>query len=147
MGKITIRRVEDTAFVRTADVATEENKARYGAATMSSNRPILPIDGESLQLFEVKLDPDTEIQPRAHSAAEIIVVTAGEVVFGAQRCPVGTAVFVDANTLYGFRAGPEGCRFYNFRGVPQRSTSPRTSSCRSAARHRPPADADHLAAG
>ena len=119
MGKITIRRVEDTAFVRTADVATEENKARYGAGELtSSNRPILPIDGESLQLFEVKLDPDTEIQPHAHSAAEIIVVTAGEVVFGAQRCPVGTAVFVDANTLYGFRAGPEGCRFYNFRGVP-----------------------------
>jgi quercetin dioxygenase-like cupin family protein len=120
MGKITIRYAEDTAFVRTADAATETIKARYGEGELSSSsRPILPVSDESLQLFEVQLDPDTEIQPHAHSSPEIVVVTAGEIVFGTRRCPAGTAIFVDGNTLYGFRAGPDGCRFYNFRPVPK----------------------------
>ena len=120
MGKITIRRAEDTAFVRTADVATEENKARYGAGELtSSNRQIMPLSDESLQLFEVELEPNTKIQPHAHSAAEIILVSAGEIMVGAKSCPPGTAIYVDGDTLYGFKAGPEGCRFYNFRGVPK----------------------------
>ena len=120
MGKITIRRPEDTAFVSTGAAATEEMKARYGQGELSSsNRPIFPSSDESLQLFEVSLDPDTEIQPHAHSSAEIIVVTGGEIIFGTQRCQAGGAIFVDGNTLYGFRAGPDGCRFYNFRPVPK----------------------------
>ena len=45
-------------------------------------------------------------------------VTRGELRLGAQVAGPGTAVYVDAMTLYGFTAGPEGCTFLNFRGVP-----------------------------
>lgn len=122
MGKITIRRAEETSFVRTADVATEENRARYSAGELtSSSRAIMPVDDESLQLFEVELEPNTKIKPHAHSAAEIILISAGEILVGSRSCPAGTAIYVDSNTLYGFKAGPEGCRFYNFRGVPKAS--------------------------
>lgn len=120
MGKITIRRPEDTEFVRTADSATAEAKARYGEGELSSsNRRILPTSDESLQLFEVRLEPDTDIQAHAHSAAEIILISAGSMILGKQECFPGTAIFIDDNTLYGFRSGPGGCQFYNFRPVPQ----------------------------
>lgn len=118
MGKITIRRPEDTEFERVSDWASDEMKSRYGAGELSSRRrAVLPVDGESLQLFEVALEPDAEIEPHAHSSSEIIVVTDGEIRFGAQRCGAGTVVFVDADTLYGFRSGPAGARFLNFRPV------------------------------
>lgn len=116
MGTITIRTAEDTSFVRTADTATEEMRMRYGEGELaSSNRRILPVGDEGLQLFEVELPPGTRIQPHAHSSSEIIVVTGGEIIVGIQRCPLGTTVYVDADTLYSFRAGPDGCRFLNFR--------------------------------
>ena len=119
MGKITIRREQDTAFVRTADVATEENKARYGEGELtSSNRPILPLDGESLQLFEVKLDPDTEIQPHATARPRSSSSPRERSCSGPSAARSGPPSTSTPTPSYGFRAGPEGCRFYNFRGVP-----------------------------
>jgi hypothetical protein len=34
---------------------------------------------------------------------------------GSRSYPTGSAVFIPGNTLYSFRAGPEGLRFLNFR--------------------------------
>lgn len=67
------------------------------------------------QLFEVKLPPHRKVDPHAHDADEIIVVTEGEIHLGKQVYGAGSSVFVPKMTLYSFQAGPQGLTFLNFR--------------------------------
>jgi quercetin dioxygenase-like cupin family protein len=79
-------------------------------------RIIHPGIGGGLQLFEARIDPDLEVSLHAHAKDEIIYILEGELLIGRKRLGPGASVFVGGNTLYGFRAGPEGVRFLNFRG-------------------------------
>ena len=45
----------------------------------------------------------------------IIAVVQGALHLGRRVCGPGSSFFIPGNTLYGFRAGPEGCRYLNFR--------------------------------
>lgn len=69
-----------------------------------------------MQLFEVEVDPGVTLAPHSHAADEIIAVISGELQVGRRRCGPGSSMLVPADTLYSVRAGPEGCRFLNFRG-------------------------------
>jgi quercetin dioxygenase-like cupin family protein len=71
-------------------------------------------EGE-LQAFEVRLGPNQSIDAHAHRLDEVIYVVAGSMHFGAQVLEPGSTAYIPANTLYGFRAGPDGLRFVNFR--------------------------------
>lgn len=70
---------------------------------------------DTLQLFETRCEPDTQIQNHAHHEPEIIYITEGEIHFGKRVYPAGSAVSIPGGTLYGFRAGPDGMSFLNFR--------------------------------
>lgn len=74
-----------------------------------------PVAGEPMQLYEIRLAPGTDIRPHAHHEDEIVYITAGEIHVGRRVLPVGSAIYVERDTLYGLRAGPEGCTFLNFR--------------------------------
>lgn len=76
---------------------------------------------ESLQLLEGKYLPDTFVDVHAHLHDEIIYVVEGEMVVGNKALKPGSSVFVAANTLYSFKAGPNGLRFLNFRPLDDRS--------------------------
>src|SRR5215471_17388474 len=118
MGKVVVRHSAELPQSRASDRMTEEQLARYGdGEARSLRRNFFPSEDESLQLFEITLDPDADVQPHAHTASEIIYVTQGEIQLGSQVAGPGTAIFIDAETLYGFRAGPEGATFLNFRPV------------------------------
>jgi quercetin dioxygenase-like cupin family protein len=120
MGRIVIKRREELTALRPSDRGDPARLARLSEGELTSTRrEYFPDDGEPLELFEITFGPGSEIQPHAHTSPEIIYVTAGELVFGAQRCGSGSAVFVDADTLYGFRAGDDGVTFINFRGQPR----------------------------
>jgi hypothetical protein len=67
------------------------------------------------QLVELTLKPDLQVLPHAHNADEIIVVKEGSMKLGALDCPAGTSILIPKDTLYGFRVGPEGVTFLNFR--------------------------------
>jgi quercetin dioxygenase-like cupin family protein len=67
------------------------------------------------ELFEQRLEADTLVQPHAHLHDEIIYVVAGSLVIGNRVLKPGSSVMVAGNTLYSFRAGPEGVHFANFR--------------------------------
>ena len=67
------------------------------------------------ELFEVKFGPDTAVQPHAHLCDEIIYVIAGQLILGSRVLDPGSSVFIAGQTLYSFRAGPEGVHFVNFR--------------------------------
>jgi quercetin dioxygenase-like cupin family protein len=67
------------------------------------------------ELFEVRFQPDTVVNSHAHLRDEIIFVVEGALILGSRVLAPGSSVYIAANTLYSFRAGPEGVRFVNFR--------------------------------
>jgi len=119
MGTISIVQRNNLAPTVARDVVPPEEQHRYTVDELTATRRrYFPAEGEPLELFEMTVAPDSETRPHAHPVPEIIFVTEGELLFGARVCAAGTAVFVSANTLYGFRAGPAGASFLNFRGTP-----------------------------
>jgi quercetin dioxygenase-like cupin family protein len=67
------------------------------------------------ELFEVRFQPDTVVNAHAHLRDEIIFVVEGALILGSRVLQPGSSVYIAANTLYTFRAGPEGVHFVNFR--------------------------------
>jgi quercetin dioxygenase-like cupin family protein len=59
--------------------------------------------------------PGANIAVHSHSEDEIIYVAAGSMIVGKHELKAGSSMFVAANTLYGFSAGPEGLRMAVFR--------------------------------
>ena len=107
----------DTHFLKPADVYPDSLKERLTSAEVADTSIRLH-HGEpgTLQLFEIRLEPGLEISTHAHADDEIIAVVEGELQFGRRVCGPGTSLFIPGNTLYGFRAGAQGCRYLNFRG-------------------------------
>jgi hypothetical protein len=105
-----------TDLMKARDIYPDSLKERLTAAEVSDTAVRLHhgLPGR-LQLFEIQIEPGLEITPHAHADDEIVVVVAGELRFGRRVCGPGSSVFIPGNTLYGFRAGPEGCRYLNFR--------------------------------
>ncbi|WP_079640231.1 hypothetical protein [Sphingopyxis flava] len=60
-------------------------------------------------------DPNFQVALHSHNEDEIIVVTNGEIVLGQRHYGPGTVIFVAKDVLYGFRTGPSGMGFINFR--------------------------------
>ena len=70
----------------------------------------------------------------------MIYILEGEIIFGNRSFGPGSTISIPGNTLYGFRAGPEGLRFLNFR--PRADTTFITKEQFSAARASQPADSE-----
>ena len=106
----------DTEFMKPADVYPDALKQRLTQAEVADTSVRLQhgIPGK-LQLFEIRLEPDLEISVHAHADDEIVAVVEGELHFGRRVCGPGSSFFIPGRTLYGFRAGPQGCRYLNFR--------------------------------
>ena len=85
-----------------------------------SRRPHLGENGE-LYLHESKTPPNHEVAAHVHKVDEIIYVIEGELHLGARVLGPGSSVYIPADTLYGFKAGPNGLRFLNFRGSGNRA--------------------------
>jgi len=67
-------------------------------------------------LHETELrEAGAPIEIHSHSEDEVIFVTAGSIKLGHSLRGPGTALFVAANTNYGFSSGADGLTFINFR--------------------------------
>ena len=64
-----------------------------------------------------------EVGLHSHSEDEVIFVRAGAIRLGNRLYGPGAALFVAADTKYGFSSGPEGLSFVNFRGSSPTYTS------------------------
>jgi len=104
MGTIRFKRRPEVEFTRPSTATPDIEQGYF--FTGSDDEP---------QLFEVFLPPNYVVEPHAHSRDEIVSVIEGELDFGSRKLTAGGAVSVPANTLYGFRVGPDGARFLNFR--------------------------------
>lgn len=98
------------------EISPPEMLAKLSDAELDSDvRNFFPGSETEPQLFERRLDPNVVVDPHAHEVDQIMIVLEGELRFGNQVCSAGSAVHIKGNSLYGFRAGPEGVRFFNFR--------------------------------
>jgi len=59
----------------------------------------------------------TSVPRHFHTSDEIIFVVGGEMTLGRRKLTAGTAVAIDANTVYQFGTGEKGLSFINFRAV------------------------------
>jgi redox-sensitive bicupin YhaK (pirin superfamily) len=107
---------DEAEYLKPADVYPDSLKQRLTAAEVADTSVRLHhgVPGK-LQLFEILLEPGLEISTHAHADDEIIAVVEGELHLGRRVCGAGSSIFIPGNTLYGFRAGPTGCRYLNFR--------------------------------
>jgi mannose-6-phosphate isomerase-like protein (cupin superfamily) len=67
------------------------------------------------ELFEVQFGPDTVVHSHAHLCDEIIYVISGQLILGSRVLDPGSSVYIAGQTLYSFKAGPQGVHFVNFR--------------------------------
>lgn len=67
------------------------------------------------QLFESQLLPNAVAAVHTHEEDEIVYILGGEMLLGKRSLKRGASLFIPASTPYGFRAGPEGLQFLNFR--------------------------------
>jgi quercetin dioxygenase-like cupin family protein len=117
MPAIEFRTPEDTPAVALRDRLPEGPVGERIRPEQLDNttRMYFPGGPDSLQMFEVWVEPNCGPSAHAHQEAEIIYVLEGELHVGRRVLTAGCAVHIPALTLYSFQAGPEGLRFLNFR--------------------------------
>jgi mannose-6-phosphate isomerase-like protein (cupin superfamily) len=67
------------------------------------------------QLVELRFHPGEEIELHCHDEAEIMYVLTGSMEIGSRTVGPGACIYIDGGVFYGFKAGPEGVHFLNFR--------------------------------
>ena len=89
----------------------EEDDPQHNGAVRNTH----PGGDTELSLKEVRIAPDTDVVPHAHRSDEIVYVLDGELHLGPRVLKPGSSVLIPGMTLYGFRSGPQGLCFLNFR--------------------------------
>ena len=115
----------DAPLRRIGEVVNDDLRARLAEGELESQSRMhhLGVDGR-LQMFEVVAPPDARFNPHSHDEDEIILVVEGELHAGSQVVRAGESMYVTGGTVYSFRAGSHGLRFFNFR--PRMDTTFRT---------------------
>jgi quercetin dioxygenase-like cupin family protein len=116
MGIVRIVEADSIPWQPVADAVAPDVAARMSRAEREADVRIIHTAPDGLQLFEAHIAANEEISLHAHAEDEIIYILEGELLIGRKQLGPGASVFVAGNTLYGFRTGPNGARFLNFRG-------------------------------
>lgn len=137
MARIEFSPVDGEQFRRIGDFVTPEMAAKLSPGELDgavrSHHP--GADGR-LQLFEVQAPAGAEFNAHSHDEDEIILVVDGELHAGSHVVQAGGTMYVAGGTVYSFRAGPDGLRFFNFR--PRRDATYRTVAETRALTETPP---------
>jgi hypothetical protein len=117
MATIEFTNADSSPWVRTRDVLPPERHAEFGDGELASESRNHHDGGPGeMQLFEVRAPANAKFRAHAHNEDEIILVVEGELHAGSHVVAAGGTMRVPARTLYAFSTGPEGVRFFNFRG-------------------------------
>lgn len=106
----------DGPLRRIGDVVNDELRAKLDAGELDSQSRMHHLGSDDrLQMFEVVAPPGARFNPHSHDEDEIILVVEGELRAGSHVVRAGESMYVAGGTVYAFRAGPDGLRFFNFR--------------------------------
>ena len=116
MASIEFSGPEAEPFRRVGDFVTDEMAVKLASGELDSEvRSHHPGADDRLQMFEVRAPADAAFNAHSHDEDEIILVVEGELHAGSHVVGPGGSMYVEGGTVYAFRAGPEGLRFFNFR--------------------------------
>jgi hypothetical protein len=129
MAKIEFSSPDGEPFRRTGDFVPDDFAAKLSAGELDSEvRFHHPGSADRLQMFEIRAPADAVFNAHSHDEDEIILVVEGELHAGSQVLGPGCSMYVTGGTVYAFRAGPEGLRFFNFRPRLDATYIPRAES-------------------
>lgn len=115
MGKIEFSSA-DVPMHRIGDVVPDDLRAKLAEGELDAQSRMHHLGADDrLQLFEVRAPAGARFNPHSHDEDEIILVVEGELHAGSHVVRPGESMYVTGGTVYSFRAGPEGLRFFNFR--------------------------------
>ena len=116
MARIEFSSPDTEPFRRVGDFVSDEMAPKLAAGELDSEvRSHHPGAADRLQMFEVRAPAGAAFNAHSHDEDEIILVAEGELHAGSHVIGVGGSMYVPGGTVYAFRAGPEGLRFFNFR--------------------------------
>jgi quercetin dioxygenase-like cupin family protein len=116
MAAIEFTTHDGDTYTRVGDLANDETAAKLSPGELDSvYRSHHPGAEDRLQLFEVRAPANATFNAHSHDEDEIILVVDGELRAGSHVIGPGGSMYVSGGTVYSFRAGPEGLRFFNFR--------------------------------
>ena len=116
MARIEFSSPDAQPFRRVGDFVTDEMAVKLAPGELDSEvRSHHPGADGRLQMFEVRAQADAAFNAHSHDEDEIILVVEGELHAGSHVIGPGGSMYVEGGTVYAFRAGPEGLRFFNFR--------------------------------
>jgi quercetin dioxygenase-like cupin family protein len=122
MQRVRVHPAHDLKWVVPGEIASAEVLENMSDGEKNSHVGMHEMGNEnSLQLFEVKLEPNTEIKVHSHDVEEIIYVVSGTMCLGNRKIGPGSSVYIDDSTFYGFASGEDGLHYLNFR--PRSDTS------------------------
>ncbi len=122
MASVRVHPAESREAITIRSTVPVEQQPKFGQRELDSTMWFIePGDKNSLQLVEVDYLPDAEIAVHAHDEEEIIYVLRGAILLGNRTLGPGGSLYVAGNTLYSFKAGPEGVGMLLFR--PRRDNS------------------------
>jgi len=116
MARIEFSSPDAQPFRRVGDFVTDEMAVKLAPGELESEvRSHHPGADDRLQMFEVRASADAAFNAHSHDEDEIILVVEGQLHAGNHVIGPGGSMYVEGGTVYAFRAGPEGLRFFNFR--------------------------------
>jgi mannose-6-phosphate isomerase-like protein (cupin superfamily) len=116
MARVRIHTETDIGWHVTRDSVPPENSTNFSEGELSASYRIRePGGNDQPQLMELRYLPGAEVQVHAHDEDEIIFIVDGEMHLGSRVLGPGTSIAISGRTFYGFKAGPAGLQFLNFR--------------------------------
>jgi quercetin dioxygenase-like cupin family protein len=116
MARIEFSGPDAQPFRRVGNFVTDEMAVKLAPGELESEvRSHHPGADNRLQMFEVRAPADAAFNAHSHDEDEIILVVEGELHAGSHVIGPGGSMYVEGGTVYAFRAGPDGLRFFNFR--------------------------------
>ena len=79
---------------------------------------------DTMQLMEMRLEPDTLLAPHSHDDDEIYYVAEGSLRWADKVLPKGGSLYIPAGAAYSFRTGAEPATLINFRSRTDHSFHP-----------------------
>jgi len=116
MTRIRPHPIEEIVWTKVKDLGKENLPEGISDGDLNSRfASHEPGDEETLQLFEIDYPPGGAVEIHSHDEDEIIYILEGEMHFGNRVLRAGSSVFIAGKSYYGFKVGPDGLRFINFR--------------------------------
>lgn len=88
-----------------------------------ANRILFDQGDEGVSLIESDVAPGTHVLAHKHNMGQLVLIIAGSMRQGGRVLNPGDGYFTPAGKAYGFIAGPEGCRYVEFRQGSVRSVT------------------------